>query len=362
VCIYTALVLSGGQATPRHPNVEMHGGGLPPSFHSGYAWGKCSEHVGGQDSQLAPEAGSSRRARSPSPHKSDVKRTRFRTSWFLWPVILVVLFVLYQGSVLRVPRQACITQVRKIVCELERLRRLLCYMTRSLQMACDIQLEDNHIFLSFFDVCHSILITEWSQDGAPCQHGTQNVSATPQLDDTALNDGRGLQKDEIITSGAGEQGKQADKLQDTEREAVHGVDAEPEQVKDLQREPEEQTGRLPIRPITTDDSVRCRASDICEAEAGRCHASRDNLGCVLSADERREHVVGAIRWAWSSYRKCAWGQDEISPISCHGRQWFGLGLTLVDSLDTLILAGLEEVRVVALSIIQYMHVAMHSIK
>jgi hypothetical protein len=205
----------------------------------------------------------------------------------------------------------------------------------------------SHACLPFFHAHLATLKTECSQDGASCKSGAPNVSATPQLDETALHEAGRLQQHEIVTSGAREQGKQADKLQDTEQETVLRGDAEQQQVMDSQREPEEPTGELPIRPVTADDSVRCRDSDICEAEAGLCHAGQDNLGCVLSADERREHVVGAIAWAWSSYRKCAWGQDEITPISCHGREWFGLGLTLIDSLDTLILAGLEKVRLVA---------------
>jgi Glycosyl hydrolase family 47 len=237
-----------------------------------------------------------------------------------------------------------------VVCEW--LQRLLCdRMTRSLEITGDKQLKDP--CLPFFHARLSKLRTEWSQDGTRCQHGTQNVPTVPRLDETELREAQQLEQDEIITSGGGEQGepgKLEDKVPGKERDREQQMDAEQEQVTDSQRKPEEETDRLPFTPNTKDDSMRCRASDICEAEAGLCHAGQDNLGCVLSVDERREHVVGAIRWAWSSYRKCAWGLDELQPISCQGHQWFGLGLTLVDSLDTLVLAGLEEVRHVALSI------------
>lgn len=40
-------------------------------------------------------------------------------------------------------------------------------------------------------------------------------------------------------------------------------------------------------------------------------------------------------------REYAWGQDELRPLSRAGSKWFDLGLTLVDGLDTLLLAGLE---------------------
>ena len=38
-------------------------------------------------------------------------------------------------------------------------------------------------------------------------------------------------------------------------------------------------------------------------------------------------------------REYAWGQDELKPISKTHSMWFNLGLTLVDSLDTLLIMG-----------------------
>lgn len=59
--------------------------------------------------------------------------------------------------------------------------------------------------------------------------------------------------------------------------------------------------------------------------------------------ERREKVKGAMIHAWSSYEKYAWGQDELQPQSKSGINSFGgLGATLVDSLDTLYIMGLDE--------------------
>ena len=68
------------------------------------------------------------------------------------------------------------------------------------------------------------------------------------------------------------------------------------------------------------------------------------LGCLREKEQRRRHVVGAVKWAWDGYRNCAWGKDELQPMNCSGSDWFGLGLTLVDSLDTLMLAGMHDVR------------------
>ncbi|OWM69508.1 hypothetical protein CDL15_Pgr013969 [Punica granatum] len=59
--------------------------------------------------------------------------------------------------------------------------------------------------------------------------------------------------------------------------------------------------------------------------------------------ERREKVREAMIHAWSSYENYAWGQDELQPQTKSGVNSFGgLGATLIDSLDTLYIMGLEE--------------------
>ena len=68
------------------------------------------------------------------------------------------------------------------------------------------------------------------------------------------------------------------------------------------------------------------------------------LGPPLKAvhTTRQQHVVNAFKHAWKAYKKYAWGKDELKPISKDSNEWFNLGLTLVDSLDTLWLMGLTE--------------------
>ncbi|XP_047332909.1 mannosyl-oligosaccharide 1,2-alpha-mannosidase MNS1-like isoform X2 [Impatiens glandulifera] len=59
--------------------------------------------------------------------------------------------------------------------------------------------------------------------------------------------------------------------------------------------------------------------------------------------QRREKVKSAMRHAWSSYEKYAWGHDELQPQTKTGVDSFGgLGATLIDSLDTLYIMGLDE--------------------
>ncbi|PSS18182.1 Mannosyl-oligosaccharide 1,2-alpha-mannosidase [Actinidia chinensis var. chinensis] len=59
--------------------------------------------------------------------------------------------------------------------------------------------------------------------------------------------------------------------------------------------------------------------------------------------QRRERVKNAMIHAWSSYEKFAWGHDELQPQTKNGVDSFGgLGATLIDSLDTLYIMGLDE--------------------
>jgi len=59
-------------------------------------------------------------------------------------------------------------------------------------------------------------------------------------------------------------------------------------------------------------------------------------------------VRDAMRHAWKAYRTYAWGYDELLPLSKVASSWFGLGLTIIDSIDTLYImnmtAGLFYLR------------------
>lgn len=59
-------------------------------------------------------------------------------------------------------------------------------------------------------------------------------------------------------------------------------------------------------------------------------------------NQRQRAVVDAFKHGWSNYRKFAWGHDHLRPISRSAQNWFGLGLTLVDSLDTMLVMGLKS--------------------
>ena len=59
--------------------------------------------------------------------------------------------------------------------------------------------------------------------------------------------------------------------------------------------------------------------------------------------ERQRVIVDAIKHAWSSYKKYAWGEDDLLPLSKSSSSFdYGMAMTMIDSLDTLWLAGLQE--------------------
>eukprot|EP00927_Polykrikos_kofoidii_P078563 TRINITY_DN75380_c0_g1_i1.p1 TRINITY_DN75380_c0_g1~~TRINITY_DN75380_c0_g1_i1.p1 ORF type:complete len:798 (+),score=125.48 TRINITY_DN75380_c0_g1_i1:70-2463(+) len=56
-----------------------------------------------------------------------------------------------------------------------------------------------------------------------------------------------------------------------------------------------------------------------------------------------EEVRSEFAHAWRSYRKHAWGSDELMPLSKRGKDTFGdVGMTILDSLTTLWLMGLSD--------------------
>ncbi|XP_077969053.1 endoplasmic reticulum mannosyl-oligosaccharide 1,2-alpha-mannosidase-like isoform X2 [Styela clava] len=57
--------------------------------------------------------------------------------------------------------------------------------------------------------------------------------------------------------------------------------------------------------------------------------------------ERQVFVVNMMKHAWEGYKKYAWGHDHLHPISRRHDDWFHVGLTILDSLDTLYIMGMK---------------------
>ncbi|KAM3968788.1 alpha-Mannosidase class I b [Aphomia sociella] len=57
---------------------------------------------------------------------------------------------------------------------------------------------------------------------------------------------------------------------------------------------------------------------------------------------RQYAVVESFKHAWKAYKTHAWGHDNLKPLSGMPFDWFSLGLTIVDGLDTAYIMGLSE--------------------
>jgi len=59
-------------------------------------------------------------------------------------------------------------------------------------------------------------------------------------------------------------------------------------------------------------------------------------------NDRQRAVRNAFKHAWKGYKQFAWGHDHLTPVSKSYSEWMECGLTLVDSLDTLLIMNLKE--------------------
>ncbi|CAH4038456.1 endoplasmic reticulum mannosyl-oligosaccharide 1,2-alpha-mannosidase isoform X1 [Pieris brassicae] len=60
------------------------------------------------------------------------------------------------------------------------------------------------------------------------------------------------------------------------------------------------------------------------------------------ANAKQYAVVQSFKHAWKGYKEHAWGHDNLKPVSGTSFDWFSLGLTIVDGLDTAFIMGLTE--------------------
>lgn len=86
------------------------------------------------------------------------------------------------------------------------------------------------------------------------------------------------------------------------------------------------------------ENVRNNAIDGDPAERAPSH----RIEFKGPTNDRQRAVVAAAKHAWSAYKTHAWGHDNLKPISMSFHDWFGLGLTIVDSLDTLYIMNMRE--------------------
>ena len=92
----------------------------------------------------------------------------------------------------------------------------------------------------------------------------------------------------------------------------------------------------PAAPRVAEDSAAAR----CPVTSSLCAAGRPLEGDASPA--RRDAVRDAMLHAWRAYEAFAWGEDELEPLTQTGNNGgYRMALTMVDSLDTLLILGLD---------------------
>jgi len=128
-----------------------------------------------------------------------------------------------------------------------------------------------------------------------------------------------------------------------QKDGGKGLAAAAQEAADRVREKQEEAAAPIIDPGPRDPSLPTHASvALAEAQAILVMLARTEEEQQALDAERAVAVKGAIMHAWDGYKQWAWGMDELAPVSKGGLKWFGLGLTLVDSLDLLWLIGEKD--------------------
>jgi mannosyl-oligosaccharide alpha-1,2-mannosidase len=100
---------------------------------------------------------------------------------------------------------------------------------------------------------------------------------------------------------------------------------------------EHELDRFDITDATTE-----RSDDAPTATPAAAPAQAAFYRNVAASELRRAEVKDAFLHAWNGYVKCAWGHDELRPVSCTSQDQFQMGLTILDSLSTLHVMGLRD--------------------
>ncbi|KAJ7115334.1 glycoside hydrolase [Mycena epipterygia] len=100
-------------------------------------------------------------------------------------------------------------------------------------------------------------------------------------------------------------------------------------------------------PLPDGNSPPSRPKGISRPSSGSSTPGSASSGSkTLPADvPKRDAIVDAFKYAWSAYEHDAMGYDEYYPISHRGSNLGmggGIGYTVVDAIDTMLLMGLEE--------------------
>ncbi|XP_078605184.1 endoplasmic reticulum mannosyl-oligosaccharide 1,2-alpha-mannosidase-like isoform X3 [Branchiostoma floridae x Branchiostoma japonicum] len=121
-----------------------------------------------------------------------------------------------------------------------------------------------------------------------------------------------------------------------------GKDTEANQRRDSNNDKDGEDQKLHFEQVNEEKKTKVQIKDGADA-GGDVQVPVPNMeGGMAAQTAQQKAVVEAFKHAWKGYKQYAWGHDELKPISKAASDWFGLGLTIVDSLDTMWIMGLME--------------------
>lgn len=109
---------------------------------------------------------------------------------------------------------------------------------------------------------------------------------------------------------------------------------------DLARLTAQQAARAPTPALLASPVAPAPVPDLVKTIMRPRVLQRTRAAAERNQDQR--DVIEAVRWAWDAYRSYAWGRDELKPVAKSWQKWTECGLTIVDSLDTLLLMGMQS--------------------
>ncbi|SPQ98628.1 unnamed protein product (mitochondrion) [Plasmodiophora brassicae] len=95
--------------------------------------------------------------------------------------------------------------------------------------------------------------------------------------------------------------------------------------------------RKPEKPHPAADAVKKQPPVPAAKRAGPGIAKPSNADT-----DKLESIKQEFLHAWGAYKRDAWGMDDLHPVSKRGTNGYRMGLTLIDSLDTIVIMGLDK--------------------
>mmetsp|Transcript_34867 Transcript_34867/g.79519 ORF Transcript_34867/g.79519 Transcript_34867/m.79519 type:complete len:609 (+) Transcript_34867:18-1844(+) len=122
--------------------------------------------------------------------------------------------------------------------------------------------------------------------------------------------------------------------------ALPRAGAEAAEMEELQKQLQVQKAEIERLRVKALDQKRPPAAPAADPQPTPAPEKPTSIG---KADIQKQAAIkAAMMHSWKGYVDHAFGQDELRPLSQAGNNWLGLGGTIIDSMDTLLIMGLTE--------------------